>query len=215
MPRLRLSRRPRKNGGVHALTDNLETRLREAFERGHIEGVREPTPAQVAEVRYEIAPITGKAACKWIAETHRHLDAPQGALFAVAVNYNRRMVGAATAGNPPRVWQGSGRFVITRCAVLPGLDPVGNHAAPACTMLYGALCRAGKALGYTEAWTYTLPGENGASLRAAGFTYMGETAGGEWDRPSRSRRAAVRAEKKGRRMRRLAVRALLEEGREG
>jgi hypothetical protein len=154
-------------------------------------------------VSYAITPITGRAACKWIDDVHRHLDAPQGALFAVAVSRNGQLVGAATAGNPPRVWQGTGRFVITRCAVRPDLPGVGNHAAPVCTMLYGALCRAGKALGYTEAWTYTLPGESGVSLRAAGFTYMGETAGGEWSRPSRSRPRAKQSGRKGRWMRLL------------
>lgn len=153
---------------------------------------------------YSLAPITGKAACKWIDETHRHLDAPQGALFAVAVVRDGELVGAATAGNPPRVWQGTGRFVITRCAVRPDLSSIGNHAAPVCTMLYGALCRAGKALGYREAWTYTLPGENGASLRAAGFTYMGETKGEEWNRPSRARQPVKNAARKGRWMRQLA-----------
>jgi outer membrane protein assembly factor BamA len=71
-------------------------------------------------------------------------------------------------------------------------------------MIYGALCRAGKALGYSEAWTYTLPDEPGSSLRGAGFIDMGLTNGGEWDRPSRSRGAAVRPEKKRRWMRPLA-----------
>lgn len=155
---------------------------------------------------YQLTPITGRAACKWIDDIHRHLDAPQGALFAVSVRYNGELVGAATAGNPPRVWQGTGRFVITRCAVRQDLPAVSNHSAPVCTMLYGALCRAGKALGYAEAWTYTLPGESGASLRAAGFTYMGETGGGEWSRPSRSRLPAKQPSRKGRWMRRLTER---------
>jgi hypothetical protein len=74
-----------------------------------------------------------------------------------------------------------------------------------CSMLYGALCRAGKALGYTEAWTYTLPHEPGISLRAAGFDRRGLTKGGEYDRPSRHRAPAVRPERKQRWVRRLAA----------
>jgi hypothetical protein len=35
--------------------------------------------------------------------------------------------------------------------------------------IYGALCRAAQALGYTSAITYTLESESGASLKAAGF----------------------------------------------
>jgi len=41
-------------------------------------------------------------------------------------------------------------------------------------MLYGAVCRAATALGYDEAITYTLASEDGASLRAAGFTAEAE-----------------------------------------
>jgi hypothetical protein len=39
----------------------------------------------------------------------------------------------------------------------------------ACSMLYGALARAAKALGYECVITYTREDEPGASLRAAGF----------------------------------------------
>jgi hypothetical protein len=135
---------------------------------------------------------------------HRHLPKLQGGLFAVqVVGRTGECVGVGIFGNPPRVWQGTGRGVITRCAVQDELPPVGNHAAPACTMLYGALCRAAKALGYREAWTYTLPEEPGTSLRAAGFVDMGMSAGGDWDCPSRPRKAAVRPEPKRRWLRRL------------
>lgn len=155
--------------------------------------------------RYAVAPITVKAARQWVRDVHRDLPSIQGGLFAVAVEMDGKRVAAGIAVNPPRVWQGTGRIVIGRVAAIPGLEPVGNHAAPACTMIYGSLCRAAKALGYSEAWTYTLPGESGASLRAAGFTYMGETKGGEWDRPSRPRSKSVRSEKKGRWMRQLST----------
>jgi hypothetical protein len=67
-----------------------------------------------------------------------------------------------------------------------------------------AICRAGQALGYTEAWTYTLPEEPGTSLKAAGFKDMGLTAGGEHDREKRRRAPAVRPEPKRRWMRVLA-----------
>lgn len=153
---------------------------------------------------YKVRPITVKSAQRWVRETHRHLPSVQGGLFATSVWDGDGMVAAGIAGNPPRVWQGTGRIVISRVAAIPDLEPVGHHAAPACTMIYGSLCRAAKALGYREIWTYTLPHEDGASLRAAGFRYMGETKGEEWDRPSRSRAPAVSPTKKGRWMRQLA-----------
>lgn len=158
-----------------------------------------------------IVPVTGRAALTWIAAHHRHLPRLQGALFAAGCAVGDDLVGVATAGNPPRVWQGTGRFVITRVAMLPGLPPVvaadgSVHAFPGCTMLYRALCDAGRALGYTEVWTYTLPHEDGRSLRAANFEYMGETERERpegFSRPSRKRAPAVRPEVKGRWRRQL------------
>lgn len=130
-----------------------------------------------------------------MATVHRHLPKIQGGLFAASVSDDGVTVGVGIAGNPARVWQGTGRFVITRVAVLPAMRN-------ACSMLYGALSAAGKALGYREVWTYTLPEEPGTSLRASGFEDMGLTAGGEWNTPARARAKAVRPEPK-RRWRRV------------
>lgn len=146
-------------------------------------------------VRLRIVPLTVTAAKAFVRQHHRHLPRVQGGLFAVGVAVDGQLVGAAIAGNPARVWQGTGRVVVTRVAT------VGEPNA--CSMLYGALCRAAKALGYAEVWTYTLPSEPGVSLRAAGFRHAGQTRGGEHDRPSRSRRPAVRPEPKQRWMRSL------------
>jgi hypothetical protein len=137
-----------------------------------------------------------KSGIAWISDVHRHLPIVQGGLFAVAVYQGPQLVGVGLTGNPARVWQGTGRVIISRVAVLAGLDHVGSHAAPVCSMIYGALTRASRALGYREVWTYTLPEESGASLRAAGFIDMGLTRAEEWDRPSRRRNAAVRPDAK-------------------
>lgn len=155
---------------------------------------------------YILAPCTVKAAIKKVKECHRHLPNLQGGLFAAQViGPDGECAGVAVFGNPSRVWQNTGRGVITRCAAREGLPNVGNHAAPACTMLYGALCRAAKALGYREAWTYTLPHESGQTLKGAGFIDMGMTDGGEHDRKSRRRKPAVNAAPKRRWLRRLAA----------
>lgn len=143
-----------------------------------------------------IAPCTVKAARAKVREWHRHLSEVQGGLFAAACVSDGECVGVAIAGNPSMVWQGTGRIVISRVAT--------EGHENACSMLYGALCRAAKALGYREAWTYTLPHEPGTSLRAAGFMDMGLTDGGEHDRPSRPRKPAKNSEPKRRWLRRLA-----------
>lgn len=148
--------------------------------------------------KIDLAPCTVKAAQRYVAEHHRHLKRVNGGRFAVAVITAGRIAGVGIVGNGPRVWEGTGKMTIVRVAT----DGTKN----ACTMILGALCRAGKALGYTEAWTYTLPEELGTSLRAAGFEDMGLTDGGEHDRPSRRRAPAVRPEPK-RRWRRMLCEA--------
>ena len=57
-------------------------------------------------------------------------------------------------------------------------------------MLYGSCRRAASAMGYAPIYTYTLPEEGGASLRAAGFRLEKTDAGGParlWkNRPGRT-----------------------------
>jgi hypothetical protein len=142
-----------------------------------------------------VVPCTAKQAQAWVAKLHRHLPRVGMSRFAAAVADETGWRGVGIVGNGPRVWEGTRRAVITRIAT--------DGAPNACSMLYGALCRAARALGYVEVWTYTLPEEPGTSLRAAGFVEMGTTDGGEHDRPSRRRAPAVRPEPKRRWMRKL------------
>jgi hypothetical protein len=146
----------------------------------------------------KLVPCTVTAAIHWVSEHHRHLRRElAGARFGVALADESGMwIGVALVTSGPRVWEGTGRCNIARVCT----DGTKN----ACTKLYGAICRAAAALGYVEAWTYTLPHEPGTSLRAAGFTDMGMTDGGEHSRPSRPRRAAERPEPK-RRWKRILV----------
>jgi hypothetical protein len=157
---------------------------------------------------YKIAPITGRQALVWVEQNHRHLPKLQGALFAVSVEWFGMRVGVATVGNPPRKWQGKGKAVISRCAVMPDLPSVTGrdgreHAAPACTMLYRSCADACRSLGYSEVWTYTLQHEDGRSLKAAGFKFMGWSADSSNWRVSRAGRTPVETGPKGRWMRTL------------
>lgn len=141
-------------------------------------------------------PCTIKRAKAEVHRLHRHLKVVGGGRFAVAAELDGRIVGVGIVGNGPQAWEGTTKMIITRVAT------DGTHNA--CSLIYGALCRAGRALGYTEAWTYTLPEEPGASLKAAGFRDMGETAGGEHSREGRPRKKALRPEPKRRWLRVLS-----------
>ena len=135
-----------------------------------------------------LRPCTVKDATRWVAENHRHLRRElAGARFGVAlVDGSGARVGVALVTSGPQVWEGTGRCNIARVAT--------DGSRNACSMLYGAICRAAQALGCREAWTYTLPSEPGTSLRAAGFEDMGTTDGGEHDRPNQARRRRAPAE---------------------
>ena len=51
----------------------------------------------------------------------------------------------------------------------------------ACSILYAAAYRAARAMGYNRVVTYILDTENGASLKAAGYTCEGRAGGLEWN----------------------------------
>lgn len=128
-----------------------------------------------------LMPITWREARDFIEEHHRHSVVPQGGKFAVAAVLDDRVVGVAVAGRPvSRILDDGYTLEVTRVAT----DGTRN----ACSFLYGAVRRAGRAMGYLRFVTYTLPGEGGASLRASGWTLAEEVGrGGSWDCPSRPR----------------------------
>jgi hypothetical protein len=127
-----------------------------------------------------VAPITLRAANAFVAANHRTHRAARGCRFCVAVLDAGRLCGVAIAGRPvSRILDDGVTLEVTRCCT----DGTRN----ACSKLYGAVRRAAGALGYRLVLTYTLPGEGGASLRAAGFACAGATEGGAWSCPSRPR----------------------------
>jgi hypothetical protein len=130
-----------------------------------------------------LVPLTQRQARAFVAEHHRHNGAPRGDVIRVGVEVDGELVGVATAGRPTaQAYNNGATLEITRVCTL-GHDN-------ACSRLYGALCRAGAALGYARAITYTLEGESGASPRAAGFELEAELPERDWSQESgRSRYA--------------------------
>jgi hypothetical protein len=119
----------------------------------------------VRTTTYELVPVTRETARLFVAQHHRHNKAHKGELFHVGLQRSGELVGVAVASIPRarKLMQADPRlFEIVRTCVL-------EEQANANSMLYGALCRAGKNLGWLRAITYTLPEESGSSLKAAGF----------------------------------------------
>lgn len=121
----------------------------------------------------EIRTIEFREARDFVAQHHRHNKPPQGHKFSIACYKGGVLCGVAIVGRPIGRYLDDGRTLeITRCCT----DGTRN----ACSMLYGAACRAAKALGYARIITYTRSSEPGTTLRASGFVCDGEAGGTHW-----------------------------------
>lgn len=133
-----------------------------------------------ARPKIRLAPITLRKANAYIAELHRHHKPARGCLICVSAISDDGIHGVAIAGRPVARMASDGYTAeVTRCCT----DGTANIPS----MLYRALWRAVKAVGYKKLLTYTLPEESGASLRGAGFSLIGQAGGGSWSRPGRPR----------------------------
>lgn len=129
----------------------------------------------------EIRPCDLKTAMTFVGRNHRHNKPPNGHKFSIACYDDDRLCGVAMVGWPVARMLANGLTVeVTRNCT----DGTYN----ACSMLYGACCRAAKALGYKRIITYTLQSEPGTSLKASGWKIAAENVGGgSWSSPSRPR----------------------------
>ena len=130
---------------------------------------------------FELVPITQRQVRDFVFRHHRHSAPPWGMKFQVGLEHEGRLVGVVCAGVPVARNLADGRTIeITRLCT----DGTFNAASA----LYGAICRAALALGYTRAITYTLQSESGASLRASGWREDERIDRvHDWDRPGRVR----------------------------
>lgn len=128
----------------------------------------------------ELTPITLAEANEFVTQHHRNHKPVVGHKFSIAVSEGDTVRGVAIVGRPvARMLDNGWTLEVNRVCT--------DGAKNACSMLYGASWRAAKALGYKKLITYTLPEEGGTSLRAAGWSCVGEAGGGNWNVKSRPR----------------------------
>ena len=119
----------------------------------------------------------------FISDHHRHNNPPVGWKFGVGIENNGVLVGVATAGRPVARHFDDGLTLEVNRTCTDG-TPNAN------SMLYGAVWKAAKAMGYMRVITYTQADESGASLKAAGWIKVKELAPrGSWAESSVKRRA--------------------------
>jgi hypothetical protein len=117
-----------------------------------------------------LRPVTLTEARTFVGKHHRHNGPPITWRFGVGVEVDGILVGVAMAGLP-------------KARALMQADPYLLEVNRTCTlgtpnansMLYGAIARAAKALGFRTLITYTLQSESGSSLKAAGWVIDGES----------------------------------------
>lgn len=128
----------------------------------------------------EHAPISLADANDFVATHHRHHKPVRGHKYSIAAHLADALVGVVIVGRPvSRIRDDGLTLEITRLCT----DGTRN----ACSFLTGKAAPAAFALGFKRIGTYILLGETGVGLRAAGWTLISQTKGGNWDCPSRPR----------------------------
>ena len=132
--------------------------------------------------RLQVVPLELREANAFINEMHRHHQPVNFHRFSIGcIDDEAILRGVAVIGRPAARLAGSARDVLE----VSRLATDGTYNA--CSILYAAAARAGRAMGYKRIQTYTLPEEGGASLRASGWVNEGLAGGGKWNRPTRER----------------------------
>lgn len=130
-------------------------------------------PANAIPLR--VVPLELVEANAVVAAWHRHHQPCQGHRFSLGViDEEDRVRGAAIIGRPVARMAGHPR------AVLEVTRLVTDGTPNACSMLYAAAARAGKAMGFARIQTYILEEEEGVTLKAAGWLCEGSAGGGQW-----------------------------------
>lgn len=130
--------------------------------------------------RLRLIPLGLDEANAFVTTHHRHHKPVHGHKFSIGAASGDAVVGVVIVGRPVSRHRDDGATLeVTRLCT----DGTRN----ACSFLYGAAARAAFALGYTRIGTYILASENGASVKAAGWRFIGQRGGGSWSVPSRPR----------------------------
>ena len=123
----------------------------------------------------QVIPVTMKEANRMVAALHRHHQPAVGHRFSLASIDSEGVIrSAAIVGRPVARLAGKPR------EVLEVVRLVSDGTPNACSILYAAAARAGRAMGYERIQTYVLSSELGTSLAASGWVCEGPAGGGQW-----------------------------------
>ena len=118
-----------------------------------------------------------REANEFISRLHRHHKPTVGHRFSLkALSDTGQIIGVCVVGRPVS-------RSVNYMEVLEVTRLCTDGTKNACSALYAAAARAGKALGYTKIQTYILDSETGVSLKASGWALEdAKCGGGKWKR---------------------------------
>lgn len=117
---------------------------------------------------------------------HRHCPPPAGWRFGAGIRNGQELIGVAMVGRPvARAFDHTKVVEVNRVCVLDTIDP--QLVWNACSQFYGWSAREAKKRGFERIITYTMEGESGTSLIAAGWAIEAVVKGRSWNAPSRPR----------------------------
>lgn len=135
-----------------------------------------------------MTPCTIGEANEYVRRFHRHNKPVQAALFAVQASDAAGIVrGVAIVGRPVARLLDVGQNGRMKRRVAEVVRVTSDGTRNVSSLLYGAVRRIAKEMGFERIITYSLEAEGGASLRASGWTCVGEAGGKQWNTPARSR----------------------------
>lgn len=119
---------------------------------------------------WKIVPLELKDLNALVERLHRHHKKVRGHRFSIGLKIDGNLVGGISVGRP--VARKTNQRTVLEVTRL-----VTDGTRNACSTLYAAAARVGKALGYERIQTFILDTEPGTSLRGAGWEFEGKSKG--------------------------------------
>ena len=136
--------------------------------------------------QYTPMPIALRDAAAFVNEHHRHCTGTKWHKFSVALEADGDTIGVVIASTPKARGYDRQTLELNRVCTKPGYHN-------ACSKLISIAINIGKTMGYRTFISYTLMGEDGTSLKAAGFEFAGYTEDSSgWGNLSRPRKMPER-----------------------
>ena len=133
-----------------------------------------------------VRPVRFAVATGFVRRHHVHRGAPTAWRFGASVTNGPTLLGVVMVGNPvARGFNGRGMVEVNRLCVRRDVPAALRWNA--CSRLYAWACGEAERRGFTRIITYTRADEDGASLRAAGWTKEARVRGRSWNTRTRVR----------------------------